>query len=64
MIVWNHPFMFTSNEEKDAMFSDADAAIIIEFYPFSKGILSIFRKKNKNLLVTTLTFKLIAGHGQ
>ncbi len=42
MIVWNHPFMFTSNEEKDAMFSDADAAIIIEFYPFSKGIFEHF----------------------
>ena len=42
-IVWNHPFMFASNEEKDAMFSDADAAIIIEFYPFTKSIIKTLK---------------------
>ncbi len=42
-IVWNHPFMFTSNEEKDAMFSDGDAAIIVEFYPFTKSIIRVLK---------------------
>jgi hypothetical protein len=35
--------MFTSNEEKDAMFSDGDAAIIIEFYPFTKSIMRVLK---------------------
>jgi hypothetical protein len=36
--IWNHAFCFSSDEEKNAMFSERGfAALVIEFYPYKKS---------------------------